>query len=742
MATILKCKMCGGDIEVSQDMTIGTCLYCGSTMTLPKIDSEKKARLFNRANQYRLNCEFDKALDAYKSIVEEDEQEAEAYWGMILSEYGVEYIEDPATKKMIPTCHRTHITSIKSTTNYDLACKYADSESKFMYWEEAEEIDRIQKSILAISLKEDPYDVFICYKETDTESGERTQDSVIAQDIYNELSKQGLKVFFSRITLAEKLGKDYEPYIYSALNSAKVMLVVCTSNANVNSVWVKNEWSRYLRFMQDNSQKVLIPVYKGMQIYELPDELSKFQAQDYSKVGSVQDIAYSVKKIVSTEDREKKDSALEGLIREKIQREQKISEKKVRRKKQAAVAKRMSIYIAMAAAVAAIVFGCMKLYQNVLYPNSVYRRAEKMMEGGEYDSAIDLFTSLNGYKDSSTQIDESQYLKGITYLEDGKYDDAISVFNNIEGYKDSSDLILSCFYGKGLDAYNIADYEGAIKLLDALGDYKDAHEYVIKSIVAIQLNDDKYVSSVTEIMDELSEEQLYEIGSHLFEINDYNNTVLVLKNCIYYKDSIEFCKDAYYEYIVNKAVTKETLIALYKLANGDTIKLIAPDASDIKCEKAQAKLDELASGYYEAGLAEYNATNWRSAYNQFAYVADIDYKDSAVLLANCDANIASEKAAYDGIWIEATKFWTHLKIENGKVYYSTDNASNPKKSWSAVESSYYDEDTGKLSFVFWPDDSYDVTVNGNTLTIKWTNKEDQWDSDWFGNLTRFYKSTS
>ena len=65
MANILKCKMCGGDIEVSQDMTVGKCLYCGSTMTLPRIDSDKKARLFNRANAYRLNNEFDKAYDAY-----------------------------------------------------------------------------------------------------------------------------------------------------------------------------------------------------------------------------------------------------------------------------------------------------------------------------------------------------------------------------------------------------------------------------------------------------------------------------------------------------------------------------------------------------------------------------------------------------------------------------------------------------------------------------------------------------
>ena len=190
MAMILKCKMCGGDIEVSQDMTVGTCLFCGSTMTLPRIDSDKKARLFNRANQYRLNNEFDKAYDAYKAIVEEDEQEAEAYWGMLLSEYGVEYVEDPSTKKRVPTCHRTHVQSVRSSTNYKQAIQFADTESRFIYQDEAEVLDQLQKNIIAVSAKEEPYDVFICYKESDDVTGQRTKDSVLAQHIYEALEEK------------------------------------------------------------------------------------------------------------------------------------------------------------------------------------------------------------------------------------------------------------------------------------------------------------------------------------------------------------------------------------------------------------------------------------------------------------------------------------------------------------------------------------------------------------------------
>ena len=320
MANILKCKMCGGDIEVGQDMTVGKCLFCGSTMTLPRIDSDKKARLFNRANEYRLNNEFDKAYDAYKTITEEDEQEAEAYWGMILSEYGVEYVEDPASHNRVATCHRTRVQNIVDSTNFQLAIKYADAERRFMYQDEAEALEQLQHSILAISSKEEAYDVFICYKESDDE-GNRTEDSVLAQEIYNELTKVGISVFFSRISLETHLGENYEPYIYGALTSAKVMLMVSTSANNCNAVWVKNEWKRFLAFMQEDSSKTIIPVYKTMSPYEFPSELSGYQAQNMEKIGAVQDLVYGVQKLLGQTNNTSNSAAVNELLAEKRQRD-------------------------------------------------------------------------------------------------------------------------------------------------------------------------------------------------------------------------------------------------------------------------------------------------------------------------------------------------------------------------------------------------------------------------------------
>lgn len=299
--TVFKCKMCGGELDINSNETVAKCPYCGTTQTIPFLDSDKKARLFNRANEYRLNNDFDKAYSSYETILNDNIEESEAYWGLVLSEYGVEYVEDPNTHKRIPTCHRTRVNSITSNANYKKALEYADVENKMIYEQEAEELDKIQKKILSISSKEEPYDVFICYKETD-DNNNRTNDSVVAQNIYDQLTKDGLKVFFSRISLEDKLGQNYEPYIFNALNTSKVMLLVTSSNEHCNSVWVKNEWKRFLNIINDDNTKVLIPVLSNMSPYELPDELQKFQVQDMNKIGAMQDLLRGVKKIIGFND--------------------------------------------------------------------------------------------------------------------------------------------------------------------------------------------------------------------------------------------------------------------------------------------------------------------------------------------------------------------------------------------------------------------------------------------------------
>lgn len=298
--SIFKCKMCGGELQINPGESVAVCEYCGTTQTLPKLDDDRRANLYDRANHFRRNNDFDKAAGIYEQILNEDKTDAEAYWSLVLCRYGIEYVEDPATHKRVPTVNRAQYTSIFDDEDYKAAIQYADAAQRVVYEAEAKVINEIQKGILEISQKEELFDVFICYKETDA-NGRRTPDSVLATDLYHQLTQEGFKVFFSRITLEDKLGTAYEPYIFAALNSAKVMVVLGTKPEYFNAVWVKNEWSRYLALIRGGAKKVLIPAYRDMDPYDLPEEFSHLQAQDMSKLGFMQDLIRGIKKLMEVD---------------------------------------------------------------------------------------------------------------------------------------------------------------------------------------------------------------------------------------------------------------------------------------------------------------------------------------------------------------------------------------------------------------------------------------------------------
>ena len=315
--SIFKCKMCGGTIEFNEGDTIGVCDSCGTKQTLPRLDSDRKTNLYDRANHFRRNNEFDKAMSIYENILNEDPTDAEAYWSIVLCRYGIEYVEDPATHRRVPTVNRAQFTSIFDDEDYKSALKNADALQRSIYEDEAKVINEIQKGILEISAKEEPFDVFICYKETDA-NGRRTPDSVLATDLYHQLTNEGFKVFFSRITLEDKLGQEYEPYIFAALNSANAMVVLGTKPEHFNAVWVKNEWSRYLALIKAGAKKTLIPAYRDMDPYDLPEEFSHLQAQDMSKLGFMQDLIRGIKKIIKT-DEPKQTTVRETIVQQGAQ---------------------------------------------------------------------------------------------------------------------------------------------------------------------------------------------------------------------------------------------------------------------------------------------------------------------------------------------------------------------------------------------------------------------------------------
>ena len=513
--SIFKCKMCGGNVEFEEGASVGVCDSCGTKQTLPRLDDDKKANLYDRANHFRRNNDYDKAAGIYEQILNEDNTDAEAYWSLVLCRYGIEYVEDPTSHKRIPTVNRAQFTSIYMDEDYKSALKYADGYQKVIYEQEAKAIDEIQKGILEISSKEEPFDVFICYKETDN-SGRRTPDSVLANDLYHQLTQEGFKVFFARITLEDKLGTAYEPYIFAALNSSKVMVALGTKPEYFNAVWVKNEWSRYLALIKNGEKKMLIPAYKDMDPYDLPEEFSHLQAQDMGKLGFMQDLIRGIRKILNADEekptvvRETVVASGNANVQPLLKRAFMFLEDGDFKSADEYCEKVLDIDPENGQAY----LGKLMAELKVKVQEKLKDCAEPFDESNNYQKAVrygdkELAEALKGYVESIKNRNEENRLKK-AYNEaceamnnaktEDQFKDAGKKFLEINRYRDSKALCESC-YAKAIELYKKGIYdeakkdmtsdtvsllEKAIELFESIADYEDAGTKVGECKVRIE----------------------------------------------------------------------------------------------------------------------------------------------------------------------------------------------------------------------------------------------------------------
>lgn len=296
------CKCCGAPLDVKGRVTVCKCTSCGVLQSIPRLDFDEKAILWERADKLRRAGEYDRAAELYRDLLKLDDTDSEIYWCIMLCRYGIEYVEEYGSRKRTPTINRFSYTPIINDEDYRAAVRVADGDRRRVYILEAGELEELRKKVLAVSQTEQPYDIFICYKESDR-SGRRTEDSVLAASLYRSLLAEGYRVFFARVTLEDKTGREYEPYIFSAINSAHLMFAVGTSPDNFNAPWVKNEWSRYLTRVSESGEGTLAVLYKGMRGEDLPAEFAHLQRFDMSAPDFTEELLRGVHKIFSGERR-------------------------------------------------------------------------------------------------------------------------------------------------------------------------------------------------------------------------------------------------------------------------------------------------------------------------------------------------------------------------------------------------------------------------------------------------------
>ena len=290
------CNNCGGDYEYRGGRWI--CRACGSYKP-EELSNEEVTLLYTASQKLRL-ADFDEAEQAFDDIIQKYPQNPNGYWGRLMSKYGIKYEEDFDGRR-IPTCYAASIESITSASDYLSALQYADAENRAYYESQAAYMESVRKEWVERASKEKPYDIFICYKDSDSANGiERTWDSVATQDLYIHLCNKGYRVFYSHESLRGKVGEKYEPYIFNALSTAQVMLVYASKPEYVNSAWLKNEWTRYKKRMAagEKQPNSLLVACDGFSPGDLPRALSSMQCLNANQRSFYSDLDETIDRII------------------------------------------------------------------------------------------------------------------------------------------------------------------------------------------------------------------------------------------------------------------------------------------------------------------------------------------------------------------------------------------------------------------------------------------------------------
>ncbi len=267
----LTCPVCGGQLALVGEKQF-KCKYCLEIFELKEELTNDDIINLNRAETERRRFLFDDALDSYEQVLEKHPKSEVALWGAFLCEYGVEYVKD-YDNTFKPTCHRASEKPVSSSSYYK---RLPES-----YKQKALVIEEIRKEIIAQMQGLDKYDIFICYKSKLEDGKTPTKESKLGYNVYNELYRERpkLKVFFADETLSLH-NANYEPQIFNALKTAKLMIVIGATLENVKAPWVKNEWKRFYEMSKKDKSKVIRVVYQDIEPYDFPRELQGAQMID------------------------------------------------------------------------------------------------------------------------------------------------------------------------------------------------------------------------------------------------------------------------------------------------------------------------------------------------------------------------------------------------------------------------------------------------------------------------------
>lgn len=448
-----RCKSCGGELNRVGNYYV--CKFCGNKWM---IDADNDVHVIDRANAWSAlrDCDFERAVELFENIIFKESENHEAYWGRALASAGIMYVTDFHDNKKVPTCNSISENSFIDSRDITKAIELAPKDIAETYRDQAEQIEAIRSEWVKKASQEPAYDIFICYKDSDRERGiDRTDDSYDAQELYNALVEEGYKVFFSRVSLRNKISEHYEPYIYNAIKTSKVMIAFGEKTEYFSSVWVKNEWMRFRKRIENGEKHTnsLVVAYKNLDPTELPSGLRSRQCMNADDITFFDDLKNHIDRIINPDH--------EILSAGASAQTTSVGNSK----------KSKAIKIALAIGAVLLVLAVVGLSTGLLIDrldeNSLqqeenalqqrYDEAYSLLDEGKFDDAYNLFYELGNYSDSKEMLNECIYQKAIYLLEYKMYSAAVDLFEDLDGYKKSETKIQEAKYAYVLENKNNDD---------------------------------------------------------------------------------------------------------------------------------------------------------------------------------------------------------------------------------------------------------------------------------------------
>ncbi|MGN0771513.1 MAG: tetratricopeptide repeat protein [Christensenellales bacterium] len=294
----LECQICGGPLIKTNDDCY-ECTHCHSKfeIDLTKVSDELLINL-NRAASNRRKAKFDEAAEDYEAILEDNPDNFDAAWGLMLANKHITHIKNG--EDVQPILYDAGAQSIFDNAYYKKAmsiCPFPDE-----YVRKAMQLDALRGKAYQ-QLKKDNTDILICCID---KQGRYTDEINLAQTLVKVLGLRTKKnVFWTGTNLANVNRSDYEPYLYAAIKKAKVLIVLTSSLENCCDPQLESIWKRFIRFAKEESDKNVFLALAGCDVDDMPKELKKVKTFDVQD-GNFNALLDTVQKLFETPKKEEK----------------------------------------------------------------------------------------------------------------------------------------------------------------------------------------------------------------------------------------------------------------------------------------------------------------------------------------------------------------------------------------------------------------------------------------------------